>query len=109
MIENIGAPSVQFTSAEITELNAALSAISVQGTRLPDEVQAFSDVEAQRQLIWFKKSVQDDPSKPAFPLIGFGQYNVAVGTFVRFNDGKTRGADSVQTRLSLCPGADPTY
>lgn len=46
MIENIGAPSVTFSASEITELNAAVSAIKIQGARLPDAVQAFSDVEA---------------------------------------------------------------
>lgn len=46
MIENIGAPSVTFSASEITELNSAVSAIKIQGARLPDAVQAFSDVEA---------------------------------------------------------------
>lgn len=46
MIENIGAASVQFTSDEIAELNAAVSAIQIEGARLPDAVQVFSDVEA---------------------------------------------------------------
>ncbi len=46
MLENIGAASIVFTSEEITELNAAVAAIKVQGARLPDAVQAFSDVEA---------------------------------------------------------------
>lgn len=46
MIENIGAASVRFTSDEIAELNAAVSAIQIEGARLPDAVQVFSDVEA---------------------------------------------------------------
>lgn len=46
MIENIGAPSVSFSAPEIAELNAAVSAIEIKGARLPDSVQAFSDVEA---------------------------------------------------------------
>jgi aryl-alcohol dehydrogenase-like predicted oxidoreductase len=46
MIENIGAPGVSFTAAELADLNAALAAIEIKGARLPDAVQAFSDVEA---------------------------------------------------------------
>jgi aryl-alcohol dehydrogenase-like predicted oxidoreductase len=46
MIENIGAPSIGFTSSEIGELSAAVSAIEIRGARLPDAVQAYSDVEA---------------------------------------------------------------
>ncbi|MBI5440809.1 MAG: aldo/keto reductase, partial [Deltaproteobacteria bacterium] len=46
MLENVGAASVRFTSAELTELNAAVSAIEVRGARLPDQVLAFSGVEA---------------------------------------------------------------
>lgn len=46
MIENIGAPTVSFTPAEISELNQAVAAIEIRGARLPDAVQAYSDVEA---------------------------------------------------------------
>jgi len=46
MLENIGATGVQFTPAEITELNAAVRAIDVRGQRLSDTVLAFSGVEA---------------------------------------------------------------
>lgn len=46
MLENIGAAAIAFTPEEIAELNAAVTAIKVQGARLPDVVQAFSDVEA---------------------------------------------------------------
>lgn len=46
MIENIGASTVRFTSAELAELNRAVSAILVRGARLPDAVLAFSNVEA---------------------------------------------------------------
>jgi aryl-alcohol dehydrogenase-like predicted oxidoreductase len=46
MIENIGAPAVQFTAAEIAEFNTSLDAIEVQGARLPDGVLAFSGLEA---------------------------------------------------------------
>lgn len=46
MLENIGATEIQFTPAEITELNAAVRAINVRGQRLPDTVLAFSGVEA---------------------------------------------------------------
>jgi aryl-alcohol dehydrogenase-like predicted oxidoreductase len=46
MIENIGAAAVRFTPSEIVELNRSVSAIRVQGARLPDFVLAFSGVEA---------------------------------------------------------------
>ena len=46
MIQNIGAPAIDFSSSEIAELNAAVAAIEIRGARLPDVVQAFSDVEA---------------------------------------------------------------
>jgi aryl-alcohol dehydrogenase-like predicted oxidoreductase len=46
MIENIGAPTIQFSPSEIAELNIAVRAIEIKGGRLPDAVQAYSDVEA---------------------------------------------------------------
>jgi aryl-alcohol dehydrogenase-like predicted oxidoreductase len=46
MLENIGSASVRFSDAELTELNGAVSAIEVQGARLPGQVLAFSGVEA---------------------------------------------------------------
>jgi aryl-alcohol dehydrogenase-like predicted oxidoreductase len=46
MLENIGAAAVRFTSAELDELNKAVAATEIQGARLPDFVQVFSDVEA---------------------------------------------------------------
>jgi aryl-alcohol dehydrogenase-like predicted oxidoreductase len=46
MIENTGAAAVRFTPAELSELNAAASAIEVQGARLPAGVLAMSGVEA---------------------------------------------------------------
>jgi aryl-alcohol dehydrogenase-like predicted oxidoreductase len=46
MLENIGAVDVRFTSAELAELNASVTAIKIRGQRLPDAVQVFSDVEA---------------------------------------------------------------
>lgn len=46
MVENTGAMAVQFTSAEVSELNAAVAAIEVQGARLPDGVLRMSGVEA---------------------------------------------------------------
>jgi aryl-alcohol dehydrogenase-like predicted oxidoreductase len=46
MLENIGAASVQFTQQELAELNASASAIQIQGVRLPENVLAFSEVEA---------------------------------------------------------------
>jgi aryl-alcohol dehydrogenase-like predicted oxidoreductase len=49
MLENIGAATVQFTPAEIAELNKAVRAVEVRGQRLPDRVLAFSGVEAPPQ------------------------------------------------------------
>ncbi len=46
MLENIGATDVRFTPSELAELNAAVSAIQIRGARLPDQVLAFSGVEA---------------------------------------------------------------
>ncbi len=46
MIENTGAMTVQLTAPETAELNAAVSAIEVQGARLPDMVLQLSGVEA---------------------------------------------------------------
>lgn len=46
LIENVGAAAVRFTHSELSELNASVSAIHVQGQRLPDPVLAFSGVEA---------------------------------------------------------------
>ncbi|MEX6674447.1 aldo/keto reductase [Pseudomonas sp. W2Oct36] len=46
MLDNVGAVSVQFTPAEIAELDRSVRAIEVKGSRLPDAVLAFSGVEA---------------------------------------------------------------
>ena len=46
MLENTGAAAITFSDDELTELNAAVDAIEVQGARLPDGVLAFSGVEA---------------------------------------------------------------
>jgi aryl-alcohol dehydrogenase-like predicted oxidoreductase len=46
MVENTGAAEINFTTEEIAELNAAVSAIRIQGMRLPENVLAYSDVEA---------------------------------------------------------------
>lgn len=46
MEENIGAANVRFTSAELAELNIAVRAIDIQGSRLPDWVASLSGVEA---------------------------------------------------------------
>lgn len=46
MLENIGANAVQFTDAELAELNRSVSAIQVRGARLPDGVLALSGMEA---------------------------------------------------------------
>jgi aryl-alcohol dehydrogenase-like predicted oxidoreductase len=46
MLENIGATAVRWASRELAELNAAVSAIKIQGARLPEQVLVFSGVEA---------------------------------------------------------------
>jgi aryl-alcohol dehydrogenase-like predicted oxidoreductase len=46
MLENIGAAEVRFTPPELAELDASVSAIQVRGARLPEQVLAFSGVEA---------------------------------------------------------------
>ncbi|EDY81888.1 oxidoreductase, aldo/keto reductase family [Verrucomicrobiia bacterium DG1235] len=46
MFENIGAAKIQFSTSELKELNNEVSEIEIQGARLPEFVQAFSDVEA---------------------------------------------------------------
>ena len=46
MLDNIGAATVAFTADELAELNAAVAAIEIRGQRLPDQVLAFSGVEA---------------------------------------------------------------
>jgi len=46
MLQNVGAAGVAFTPAELSELNAAVAAIQVQGLRLPPAVLAYSEVEA---------------------------------------------------------------
>jgi hypothetical protein len=46
MLENAGAADVRFTAAELAELDGAVSAIQVQGARLPEQVLVFSRVEA---------------------------------------------------------------
>ena len=46
LLENIGAADVRFTSAELAELNGAVSAVEIRGARLPEQVLVFSGVEA---------------------------------------------------------------
>jgi aryl-alcohol dehydrogenase-like predicted oxidoreductase len=46
MLENIGAAAVPFTAPELAELNASVSAIKIEGARLPEPVLALSGVEA---------------------------------------------------------------
>src|SRR5688572_15962103 len=46
MIENSGAAEVQLTASELADLNTAVRAIEIRGQRLPDQVLAFSGVEA---------------------------------------------------------------
>lgn len=49
MLQNVGASAVRFTPAELTELNASVSAIEIRGARLPDQVLVFSGVEAPQK------------------------------------------------------------
>lgn len=46
MLDNVGAVEVQFTSAELAQLNAAVQATEIRGQRLPDFVLALSGLEA---------------------------------------------------------------
>ena len=46
MLENIGAAAVRFTPSELAELNTSVSSIKIEGARLPEQVLAFSGVEA---------------------------------------------------------------
>lgn len=46
MLQNSGAAGITFSETELAELNDAVRAFEVQGARLPDAVQVFSDVEA---------------------------------------------------------------
>jgi aryl-alcohol dehydrogenase-like predicted oxidoreductase len=46
MLENVGAAAVRFTPPELAELNASVSAIKVEGARLPEQVLVFSGVES---------------------------------------------------------------
>jgi aryl-alcohol dehydrogenase-like predicted oxidoreductase len=46
MLENAGAMAVQLTPPDLAELNASVSAIEVQGARLPEGVLRMSGVEA---------------------------------------------------------------
>jgi aryl-alcohol dehydrogenase-like predicted oxidoreductase len=46
LLEIIGADSVALAPAEVTDLTAQLSAIKIQGLRLPEAVLQFSGVEA---------------------------------------------------------------
>lgn len=45
MLDNIGASSVRFSAAELSEFNAAVRAIDIRGARLPEAVQVMSGVE----------------------------------------------------------------
>jgi aryl-alcohol dehydrogenase-like predicted oxidoreductase len=46
MLENVGATAIDFSAAELAELNGAVRAIDVQGARLPAAVLAYSGAEA---------------------------------------------------------------
>ena len=44
--QNVGAAAVELTASELAELTADVSAVEIQGARLPDSVQVMSGVEA---------------------------------------------------------------
>jgi len=46
MLENTAAAEIRFSSTELADLNAAVLAIEIRGARLPEQVLAFSGVEA---------------------------------------------------------------
>lgn len=46
MLQNTAATGISLTPADMTELTRSLDAITIQGQRLPDSVQVYSDVEA---------------------------------------------------------------
>ncbi|BCZ19483.1 hypothetical protein NHP190012_11250 [Helicobacter sp. NHP19-012] len=46
MLANTASSALKLSPSEMQEINATLNAISIQGTRLPDFVQAYSGVEA---------------------------------------------------------------
>jgi len=46
MEENLGAAAISFTADELTQLNAAVVAVNIQGARLPPAVMQMSGVEA---------------------------------------------------------------
>ncbi|WP_246251837.1 aldo/keto reductase [Parasulfitobacter algicola] len=50
LMENIGATEIDFTSVELAELNRAVAAIEIQGTRAPQMVAEWSDVEAPSRI-----------------------------------------------------------
>ncbi|WP_273178370.1 aldo/keto reductase [Methylophaga thalassica] len=50
MQQNTASRDLSFSTAELRELNDSLASITIQGQRLPDFVQVFSDVEAPEKL-----------------------------------------------------------
>ena len=50
MQQNTASRDLSFSTAEMRELNDSLASITIQGQRLPDFVQVFSDVEAPEKL-----------------------------------------------------------
>ena len=50
MQQNTASRDLSYSTAELRELNDSLASITIQGQRLPDFVQVFSDVEAPEKL-----------------------------------------------------------
>jgi aryl-alcohol dehydrogenase-like predicted oxidoreductase len=46
LLDNVGSADVSFTPSELAELSAAASAIEIRGARLPEQVLAYSGIEA---------------------------------------------------------------
>ena len=46
MLQNIRSTHIHFTPNELAELSKSIAKIKIHGQRLPDFVQAYSDVEA---------------------------------------------------------------
>jgi aryl-alcohol dehydrogenase-like predicted oxidoreductase len=54
MLQNIGAINVQFSADELIQLNKSINDIKINGNRLPDYVQVYSDVEAPLKEIRYE-------------------------------------------------------
>ena len=60
MLENIGAAEVRFTSTELAELNAAVSAIEIHGVRLPESAGSLRSRSSAQELMWEATTTRRD-------------------------------------------------